>query len=188
MTFFVSLSGFAVLTPKPMAPGLYSFKNFQVAAKKRFEIVYASNSAGSERVQQLRSKNYICTNQGREIYLCSAFLSVQDAQNEIAARVENYLSSLKLKIEPALGEATLISEAESLTEWSMPQEVSFHNQVYPGYRYLQTATNSKIFLGSPAEETFLTEPNGKIHYSYSLSVTESKTVYLKYLVLGEYGL
>ena len=188
LMLILSLTGFAATPPKPLTAGIYSFRNFQVVLKKRYEAVYASSSSGRERMKLLLSQKYNCSNTGREIYLCSAFLPMNDAQSEVSVRVVNSLSPLKIKVQPAFGEASLISEAEALVEWSIPQEVSFHNKVYQSYRYLQTAANTKIFLGTLAEETFLVEPDGTVQYVYPMTVNESKDSYVKYLILGDYGI
>ncbi len=179
-------SNFAFSAPVPLAPGIYRYEDFKVVLKKRFETVYAFNDQGRKRMQELFKQNYTCEHTGREIFLCSHFESTENAKAEVFEKVRNELSPLKLEVEKAFGDPSLVSEGDTLQEWEVPQKITFNKKVYPNYRYLVTANMEKIFLGNPAVETFIFGENKIIQYSFFFPVSESDTSYYLYLALGEF--
>ncbi len=182
------LSSFAFSAPVPLTPGNYHFEDFKVVIKKRFETVYAFNDQGRKRMQELFRQNYTCEHTGREIFLCSHFEPVENAKSEVSAKIKKELSPLKLEVEKAVGDLSLISEGDVIQEWEVPQKIKFNKKVYQNYRYLVTREMEKIFLGTPAVETFIFGQDKTIHYSFYFPVTESDTSYFMYLALGEFRL
>lgn len=179
------LSVHATAEPLPLPEGEYGFVGFMVSAKKTYEHVSASVEDGKARLEELQSEGYVCEHVQSTKYLCSKLMPVGNTEPDVAVKIARLYEGVKLVFGPALGSPRLISEGESLQEWLMPQRVQFGDNVYEHYRVVESRELTKIFLGSPAEETFILGPR-KIEHSTFITVTRSVNSYSRYLVLSHF--
>ncbi len=187
-TFTASFSYSLFAAPVPLKSGLYEYKDFKVMTKKRFETVYSASHIGKNRLDELKSQKYNCEYKTSQIHLCSAFLTVKNTKAEITKHVEKKVKDLILSAEEASGAISLIDESSYLKTYEVPQKIEFNGLIYSNYRYLVAPEIERLFLGTPAAETFVFGSSGETLLSLPLSVTESKTSYLRYLVLAEFSL
>ena len=195
LTFLVATFTFSLSLPLslfaahvPLKSGLYQYTDFKVMTKKRYEAVHSTTEVGKNRLEELRSQKYICEYKTAQIHLCSVFLPLKDTKAEISQHVENKVKDLILLAEEASGAISLIDESSYLKTYAVPQKLEFNGLIYSNYRYLVAPEIERLFLGTPAAETFVFGSSGETLLSLPLSVTESKTAYLRYLVLAEFSL
>ncbi len=188
VTFTLSFSLSLFAAPVPLKSGLYQYTDFKVMTKKRYETVYSSSEVGKNRLEELRSQKYNCQFKAVQIHLCSVFLPLKDTKAEIIQHVENKVKDLILSAGEASGAISLIDESSYLKTYAVPQKLEFNGLIYSNYRYLVAPEIERLFLGTPAAETFVFGSSGETLLSLPLTVTESKTAYLRYLVFVEFSL
>jgi hypothetical protein len=183
--FLLFLSVHATAEPLPQPEGEYGFVGFMVSAKKTYEQVSASADDGKARLKELQSDGYVCEHLQAMKYLCSRQMPVGNTEPDVAVKIALLYEGVKLVFGPVLESPRLISEGDSLQEWLMPQRVQFGDKAYENYRVIESQELTKIFLGAPAEETFILGPR-KIEHSTFITVTHSVNSYSRYLVLSHF--
>lgn len=163
-----------------LTPGIYAYKSFCVQIKKRIEVVHTE-----ARLQELKKQNYTCTNHGGQTSLCQAFLEAAGTENEISARVEQMLTPLTIEISEQLEAPSLISKGEDVEEWQVNQKIKFRNKEHLTWRLIKTTEMEKVFLGAPAEETFIIYQG--LEYPITLTVKESANSRFQYFVLAKFN-
>lgn len=185
LALLLPLSVFA--KPQVPAPGAYGYHGeFQVEMKKRYETVVAFTPDGAARLEKLRAAGHICTNTGRQIYLCTDFEDPKGSETEVASRVEERLGGARAEFLERAADPELVAKGKDYEEWKVLQPVRFLGVTYPFYRYVITQGLHKIMLGEPADEGFVVDPEtGVLTNYFDESVTESRFVYRIYMVGGQ---
>lgn len=176
----------AFAKPNYPAPGSFTYSDFTVAQKLRYENVPAFTEAGRKRLAQLLAEGQICENTGREIYLCKSFENHEGTEGELGSRVRERLMGARAEFFERTADPELVARGKGYEEWRVPQAVRFEGKLYPSYRYMISQGLHKIFLGEPAEETFLVNADGSLSYPIEVPVTESRFVYRVYFVITDF--
>lgn len=179
-------AGEAVAKPNYPAPGSFTFENFAVAQKRRYETVAAFTESGRKRLAALMAEGQECVNSGREIYLCKNFETHEGTEGELGSRVSERLTGARIEFQERTADPELVARGDDYEEWRVPQPVQYGGKLYPAYRYAISQGLHKIFLGEPAEETFLVNGDGALSYPLEMPVTESRFVYYMYFVLADF--
>lgn len=182
---FYSLSLWAA--PANLDPGTYSFKGFSVQQKKRTEVVPTMGSAGQARLKELKSEGYTCAVAGGNFHKCSRSESLTNTESEIAGKVLEKMDGQVLEIGSAQGDPVLVTEGDMLKEWQLLQTARFQGQTYPHLRFLETMEMNKIFLGFPAEASFVMISNSRrLIHPLILKTNESRWVTVTYITFCEF--
>jgi hypothetical protein len=173
------------------APGSYTFQQrFELLQKKRFEIIYSFTDSGMDRMHELQEAGYICTSATRDTFLCSNFQSLAGEHPDLSERLQKQLNGVALVFGEVRGPAELLRKSSQSVEWTMPQAVDFKGKHYDSFRFILSPSAGglqRISLGEPTDDTFVLSDNGDIGYTLVVSISESRSVFRRYLGLAGFS-
>ena len=176
--------GFASQWPEPLSRGTYSMNAIQVLSKKHYITIHKSRE--KDKYHEFRKQGYACVHIQQNNFQCTKFLSTFNTEDEVREVVESEYLKKSLMVGELRGPIELLTDAEALAEWRVPQKVSFSSFEFEDYRLLETMSANKVYLGEPAEFTFILNQDNKPSLSVVMNRIERNNGYHSYLLLIHY--
>lgn len=189
-TYFVHLLFMSVSVaeaiPKPtdILPGNYVFSGEVVYLQTRIqENVYRLSSQGEARFQQLMSLGYQCENRHQGHWACIRFHKkgpLKSNQQKMVAQNEDLI----IRVEPRKGEPKLISEAEMLITWRIPQKVTWGDLVFNDFEQAQTRHGEAAwFERDPIHRSFNIQNSNTVSLRLTPTTTDRQVLTTDYFDL-----
>lgn len=173
---FLALSTYAIPTPQNFS-GVYEFSSpLQPSGVTYREIVHTLNSAGHQRVAELKQDGYTCVVKTSTQSVCK-----KSTKNEIPADIVTKLKEqtpVTVTFSEPISQWSLDNSADDLTEYSILQKTFVSEKIYKKIRYLILPGVEKIAIEDEenrAPATWLVVEGTKLKLMVSYHKTISNT-------------
>ena len=115
---------------------------------------------------------------------CKKFFHLDNPGSDVISRVQAQLPSRELVF--ATKAMSPLADDSTVKEFDIKKSVTFGSHHFEKYRYLIGHGLQRIFLGTPAEFTFIVKSATELELSMNIAVTESNMSFYSYLVMAKF--
>ena len=181
LNLFILKGAGAAVPPTTLNPGTYTFGGEVIYLQTRIqENVYRRSPDGEARYQQLLGSGYQCENRQQGYWSCMRFHEA-GPQKENLDKILIQNKSLVVQVGPPRGEPSLITEAEMLTVWRIPQRVTWGDLSFNDFEHARNRFGEAGWLSrAPIHQSF------SIHNAKKISVRLTPTSTKNNILITDY--
>jgi hypothetical protein len=168
-------------SPTVLTAGTFIFGGEVIYLQTRIqENVYRRSQDGEARYRQLLGLGYQCENRQQGFWSCMKFHQA-GPQNENVEKTWAQNKSLVIRVGPLRGEPSLITEAESLTVWRVPQSITWGDFAFNDFEHARNRYGEAGWLARPPiHQSF------SIHNSIKISLRLTPTTTKNNILITDY--